>query len=134
MKLSRLFQPRNPLFWMMLALNGLSMALGWLVQNRPLNALGMAIVLVFALANAVLGMWLAWRLTQRIACRAGEKASARLGRPAGELAPGHVTLCGQLQIVGPACRRIQDAAPAAMARASDEAAPHSPVLLSESAR
>lgn len=64
MKLSRLFQPRSPLFWMMLALNGLSMALGWLVQNRPLTALGMVIILVFALANAVLGMWLAWRLVR----------------------------------------------------------------------
>ncbi|MGE0333424.1 MAG: hypothetical protein AB7P37_22310 [Ramlibacter sp.] len=64
MKLSRLFQPRNPLFWMMLALNGLSMALGWLVQNRPLNGLGMTIVLAFALGNAVLGMWLAWRLVR----------------------------------------------------------------------
>lgn len=64
MKLTRLFQPRNPLFWMMLMLNGLSMALGWLVQNRPLNALGMTIVGVFALGNAVLGMWLAWRLVR----------------------------------------------------------------------
>ena len=64
MKLSRLFQPRNPLFWMMLVLNGLSMALGWLVQNRSLNGLGMAIVVVFALGNAVLGMWLAWRLVR----------------------------------------------------------------------
>lgn len=62
MKLSRLFQPRNPLFWIMLVLNGLSMALGWLVQNRPLNVAGMLIVGVFAIGNAVLGMWLAWRL------------------------------------------------------------------------
>ena len=64
MKLSRLYQPRNPLFWLAMALNALSMALGWLVQNRPLNTLGMVVVLVFALGNAVLGMWLAWLLVR----------------------------------------------------------------------
>ncbi len=62
MKFSRLFQPRNPLFWIMMALNALSMALVWLVQNRPLNTLGLLLVGGFALANAVLGTWLAWRL------------------------------------------------------------------------
>jgi uncharacterized membrane protein HdeD (DUF308 family) len=64
MKLSRLFQPRNPVFWMMLGLNALSMALGWLVQNRPLNTLGLLVVGVFGVANAVLGMWLAWQLVR----------------------------------------------------------------------
>ena len=64
MKLSRLFQPRNPLFWLMLALNALSMALGWLVQNKPLNVFGMLVVGVFGIANAVLGMWLAWQLVR----------------------------------------------------------------------
>lgn len=62
MKLSRLFQPRNPLFWIMMALNALSMALVWLVQNRPLNTLGLVLVGGFALANALLGTWLGWRL------------------------------------------------------------------------
>lgn len=62
MKLSRLFQPRNPLFWIMMALNALSMALVWLVQNRPLNTLGLLLVGGFALANALLGTWLGWRL------------------------------------------------------------------------
>ena len=46
----------------MVALNALSYALAWIVQNRALNALGMALVAVFALANALLGMWLMWRL------------------------------------------------------------------------
>ena len=64
MKLSRLFQPRNPLFWIMLALNTLSMALGWLVQNKPLNTFGLLVVGVFGVANAVLGMWLAWQLVR----------------------------------------------------------------------
>jgi hypothetical protein len=64
LKLSRIFQPRNPLFWMMLVINALSAALAWLVQNRPLNTLGMVVVLGFAVANAVLGTWLAWRLVR----------------------------------------------------------------------
>lgn len=64
MKLLRIYQPRNPLFWMMLVLNALSYALAWIVQNRSLNTLGMLLVGGFALANAVLGMWLLWRLAQ----------------------------------------------------------------------
>lgn len=64
MKLSRLFQPRNPLFWMMLALNALSTALAWIVHNRPLNSVAMVIVGVFALCNALIGTWLMWRLVR----------------------------------------------------------------------
>jgi hypothetical protein len=64
MKLSRLFQPRNPLFWMMVALNALSTLLMWIVQNRPLSTLGMLVVGGFALGNALLGTWLAWRLVR----------------------------------------------------------------------
>ena len=64
MKLSRLYQPRNPLFWMMLALNALSAALAWIVQNRPLNAWGMLLVGGFAIANALIGTWLMWRLVR----------------------------------------------------------------------
>lgn len=62
MKFSRLFQPHNPLFWIMLALNGLSTALAWIAQNRPLNVWGTLLVGGFAIGNAVIGLWLAWRL------------------------------------------------------------------------
>jgi len=62
MKLSRLIQPRNPLFWTMLVLNALSAALAWIVQNRPLGTVAMVVVLVFALGNALAGTWLLWRL------------------------------------------------------------------------
>ena len=62
MKLLQIYQPRNPLFWVMLVLNALSYALMWIVQNRALNGLGMLLVGGFALVNAVLGMWLLWRL------------------------------------------------------------------------
>lgn len=64
MKLLRIYQPRNPLFWLMLVLNVLSYALAWIVQNRALNTLGMLFVGGFALVNALLGMWLLWRLMQ----------------------------------------------------------------------
>lgn len=64
MKLSRLFQPRNPLFWLMVGLNALSPALAWIVQNRPLNTWALLIVSGFAIGNAVLGTWLAWRLVR----------------------------------------------------------------------
>ena len=64
MKLLHIFQPRNPVFWTMLALNGVSYALMWIVQNRLLNTMGMLLVGSLALVNAVLGMWLLWRLAQ----------------------------------------------------------------------
>jgi hypothetical protein len=64
MKLSRLFQPRNPLFWMMVMLNVLSTFLMWIVHNRPLSTFGMLVVGGFALCNALLGTWLAWRLVR----------------------------------------------------------------------
>ena len=63
-KLQRVYQPHNPLFWLMLVLNALSYALSWIVQNRALNTLGMLLVGGFALANAVVGTWLLWRLMQ----------------------------------------------------------------------
>lgn len=62
MKLSRLFQPRNPLFWLILVLNSLSPLLAWVVRNRSLNSWGLMVVTTFAVGNAVLGVWLAWRL------------------------------------------------------------------------
>lgn len=49
---------------MMIALNALSYALAWIVQNRALNTLGILLVGGFAIANALLGMWLMWRLIQ----------------------------------------------------------------------
>lgn len=61
-RLSRLYQPRNPLFWLMLVLNGLSPLLAWVVHNRPLNTVAILVLTCFAFGNAVLGMWFAWRL------------------------------------------------------------------------
>ena len=61
-RLSGLYQPRNPLFWMAMALNALSAMLAWIVQNRELQAWAALLLGGFALANAVVGSWLAWRL------------------------------------------------------------------------
>ena len=44
MKWLRIYQPLNSLFWIMLALNELSYALAWIVQNRALNTAGMLLV------------------------------------------------------------------------------------------
>ena len=62
MKFSRLFQPRNPIYWLMLLLNALSAALAWVVQFRSLNGWASLVVGIFAVGNAVLGSWLIWRL------------------------------------------------------------------------
>lgn len=62
LKLSRLFRPRDPRFWLMIALNLLSAALAWVLRTYPLVPLAAALVAVFALGNAVLGMRIAFDL------------------------------------------------------------------------
>jgi hypothetical protein len=62
MKLQRIYQPRNPLFWIMLALNVLSLLLAWLTRTYSLDSLGSVVVTAFAIGNALLGTYLAWRL------------------------------------------------------------------------
>jgi hypothetical protein len=62
MKLKRLYQPHNPLFWIMLVLNLLSLVLAWLTRTYSLDALGSLVVTAFAFGNAMLGTYLAWRL------------------------------------------------------------------------
>ena len=62
MKLARLYQPRNPLFWIMVVLNALSAILGWLTHTYPLGAVTSLLVVGFAVGNAVLGSFLMWRL------------------------------------------------------------------------
>jgi hypothetical protein len=62
MKITRLYQPRNPLFWIMLALNLLSLVLGWLTRSYALTTVGSLLVTAFAVGNALLGTYLAWRL------------------------------------------------------------------------
>lgn len=61
-RLRRLIQPSKAAFWLMLALNGLSTALVWIVQNRNLSPIASVIVAVFVIGNAVLGLRFAWHL------------------------------------------------------------------------
>jgi hypothetical protein len=61
-KINRIFQPRNPLFWIMVVLNGLSALLGWLTHTYVMGSVVSLIVVGFAIGNALLGTYLAWRL------------------------------------------------------------------------
>lgn len=62
LKFSRLFQWRNPQFWLLVVLNGLSTAISYLLRAYELP-LPIAFVLAgFAVANVVIGIRIAWRL------------------------------------------------------------------------
>jgi hypothetical protein len=62
LKLARLWQPRNPAFWLMIALNLLSTALAWVARSYELAPLAALIVAGFAVANALIGLRLMWVL------------------------------------------------------------------------
>ena len=62
MKLSRLFQPKNPLFWLLVTLNLLSLALSHIAQNYNLNTLGSTLLIIVSVINVALSSYLAWRL------------------------------------------------------------------------
>jgi len=62
LKFSRLIQPRNPLFWLLIIVNMLSSGISFVLHHYPLP-LGSSLVLAgFALANVVVGIVLALRL------------------------------------------------------------------------
>ncbi|WP_407280084.1 hypothetical protein U5817_06440 [Aromatoleum evansii] len=77
MKLSRLYQPRNPAFWMMIALNVLSSVFAWILRSYPLSTPALVVLAGVALANALLGMWFAWRLVRDDAPAGDERARGR---------------------------------------------------------
>jgi hypothetical protein len=62
MNLLRLYQPRNPAFWLMLVLNLLSAALAWVTRTYDLTALPALMVGGMAVANAVIGIRLMFAL------------------------------------------------------------------------
>ena len=62
MKLSRLWQPRNPAFWLMVALNLLSTVLAWIARSYELAPAAALVVAGFAVANALIGLRLMWLL------------------------------------------------------------------------
>lgn len=62
MKLSRIYQPRNPLFWLMAVINLLSTVLAWIARTYELAPLQATLVTMMAVANAVAGLFLMLRL------------------------------------------------------------------------
>jgi uncharacterized membrane protein HdeD (DUF308 family) len=62
MKLSRLYRPDDRRFWLMIVLNILSAVLAWILRTWPLVPLATAVVAIFALGNALLGMFIAYDL------------------------------------------------------------------------
>lgn len=66
MKLSRLYQPQDRRFWLMVVLNLLSAVLAWVLRSYPLVPLAMGVVALFALGNAVLGIRLALDLMRDV--------------------------------------------------------------------
>ena len=75
MKLTRLYQPQDRRFWLMVVLNLLSAVLAWVLRSYPLVPLAMGVVALFALGNAVLGIRLALDL-MRDAPPGGDEAGA----------------------------------------------------------
>lgn len=62
MNLRRLYQPRNPLFWLMVLLNLLSTGLAWVSRSYDLTPLAAAIVASMGIGNALLGLRLMFLL------------------------------------------------------------------------
>ena len=75
MKLSRLWQPRNPTFWLMVVLNLLSTVLAWIARSYALAPAAALMVAGFAVTNALIGLRLMWLLM-----RDEPVKSARIGR------------------------------------------------------
>ncbi|MBM4189278.1 MAG: hypothetical protein FJ210_01010 [Betaproteobacteria bacterium] len=62
MKLSKLYQPRNPQFWIFVILNLLSTAISYILRSHELApAITLALVF-FALANMIIGIRIALHL------------------------------------------------------------------------
>lgn len=62
MKLSRLWQPRRAVFWMMVMFNLLSSGFTLAMRALPLSDTGMVIFAALAIVNSLCGLWLAVRL------------------------------------------------------------------------
>lgn len=62
MKLSRLYQPRNPQFWLLVLLNLLSTGISHILRSQDLPMLIALILAAFALANIVIGIRIALQL------------------------------------------------------------------------
>jgi hypothetical protein len=59
MTLARIYQPRNPQFWLLVILNGLSSVIGYLLQRYEFPVWIMLALVVFAIGNMVFGLRIA---------------------------------------------------------------------------
>jgi len=73
-KLSRLYQPCNPQFWLLVLFNLLSTGISYLLRTHDLPALVTLVLVVFALGNVVFGIRLALQLMK------GSPAEVRSGK------------------------------------------------------
>ena len=76
MKLARLWQPRNPAFWLMVALNLLSTVLAWIARSLELPPLAALTFAAFAIGNALLGLYLVCLLMRDYPANAGANAAS----------------------------------------------------------
>jgi hypothetical protein len=58
----RLYQPRQPLFWMAVVFNVLAAVMVLALQSGVLSPLAHGLTALLALANNALGGWAVWRL------------------------------------------------------------------------
>ena len=64
MKLARLVQPRKPMFWLLLLLNGLSTVISYVLRSHEFAAPVILVLVCFALGNMIYGIRIAVRLMQ----------------------------------------------------------------------
>lgn len=81
MRWRNFYQPRNPLFWIMVMLNALSLVLAWITRSYSLNTGASLLVGTFAVGNALLGTWLMLRLLSTSPTSAEGTAAARRDKP-----------------------------------------------------
>jgi len=62
MRIARLFQLRNPLFWIFVLLNGLSTLISYLLQTQNFPLPIVLMLALFALGNMIYGIRIALRL------------------------------------------------------------------------
>ena len=62
MKLSKIYQPRNPQFWIFVILNLLSTAISYILRSHELAPAVTFALAFFALANLILGIRIALQL------------------------------------------------------------------------
>jgi len=62
LRLSRLVQPRNPQFWLLVVLNGLSSAIAYALRTYDPAAVVTLLLAGFAIANVLIGIRIALKL------------------------------------------------------------------------